>query len=77
MHLLDDEMKWERVEPPIFWKSCDRFVVADRYLPDGTRQHMVEGTVPVGLIVDNAQVLGEDDCVDRQFSESLSHLSKS
>ena len=70
-----DVMKWERVDPPLFWRACDRYVVADRHLPDGTRQHMVKGTVADGLIIGNAQLVGEDDCVDAQFSDRLSHLS--
>lgn len=56
-----DVMPWERWEPPVFWPDYGVFVVADRHLPDGTRQHVVRGSVPAGTIVANAQVFGADD----------------
>lgn len=69
-------MKWERVTPPLFWPAAKAFVVADRHLPDGIRQHMVQGSVAPGLVIANAQVVGEDDLPDAEFSELPSHLSK-
>lgn len=69
-------MAWERVVPPVFWKEFGGYVVADRHLPDGTRQHMVQGHVEPGLVVANAQVVGEEDCVGAVFSDKLSHLSE-
>lgn len=72
----DGVMKWQRVSPPIPWKAAKAVVVADRHLPDGTRQHMVRGSVPVGLVIANAQVIGEDDAPQAEFSEALSHLSQ-
>lgn len=71
----DGTMKWERIEPPLYWKAADAFVVADRHLPDGTRQHMVKGHVELGLVVSNAQVIGDLDAPEAEFSSQLSHLS--
>jgi len=73
---LDDILPWERVKPPLWWPAAKTDVIADRHLPDGTRQHMVKGRVEPGLVIQNAQVVGEDDVPDAQFSEHLSHLSK-
>lgn len=69
-------VKWQRVTPPIEWKPAKAVIVADRHLPDGTRQHMVRGSVPQGLVVNNAQVIGEDDLPDAEFSSVPSHLSR-
>jgi hypothetical protein len=54
-------MPWERLDPPVFWAAFGAEVIADRHLPDGTRQHVVRGTVPKGTVVANVQVFGEDD----------------
>lgn len=56
-----DEMPWQRVEPPYYWDAIDDFIIADRYLPDGTRQHLVLGTVRAGRVVRNAQIIGLAD----------------
>jgi len=72
----DGAMKWERVIPPIPWRAAKAVIVADRHLPDGTRQHMVKGSVQPGLVVANAQVIGQDDVPDAEFASVLSHLSK-
>lgn len=72
----DHCMKWERVVPPIQWDAANALIVADRHLPDGTRQHMIRGSAQPGLVVANAQVVGEDDVPQAEFSEVLSHLSK-
>ena len=58
---VDGVMKWERVNPPCPWPAANTVVVADRHLPDGTRQHMVPGSVPIGLVIANAQVIGQED----------------
>lgn len=71
----DGVMKWRRVNPPIKWTAADTVIVADRHLPDGTRQHMVRGSVVPGRVVNNAQVIGEDDVPDAEFSPHQSHLS--
>lgn len=71
----DEAMPWERVSPPVWWETGQVFVVADRCLPDGTRQHMVPGHVPSGVVIGNAQVIGEADVPGAQFSEKPSHLS--
>lgn len=68
-------MDWERVDPAIWWPAAQAWVVADRHLPDGTRQHMVRGHAPVGLVVANAQVIGEEDTENARFSVVPSHLS--
>lgn len=72
----DALMKWERVEPPYFWVKANTHIVADRHLPDGTRQHMIAGHVAAGVVVDNAQVIGQLDALNAEFSSRLSHLSK-
>ena len=68
--------KWERVSPPLHWPAAEAFIVADRHLPDGTRQHMIQGSAARGLVVNNAQVVGEDDTPQAEFSTRLSHLSR-
>lgn len=72
----DDIMPWERVIPPLWWPAAKANVIADRHLPDGTRQHMVKGRVEPGLVIQNAQVVGEDDSPDAPYSDHLSRLSK-
>ncbi len=72
----DAHMKWERVDPPLWWPAAGRYVVADRHLDDGRRQHMVQGTVSPGVVVSNADVLGEQDLIGAEFSSKLSHLSQ-
>lgn len=52
---------WGYLTPPFFWKAFGAEVIADRHLPDGTRQHLVRGHVPQGTVVSNAQVFGQDD----------------
>lgn len=52
---------WDKLDPPVWWEAIKDFVIADRHLPDGTRQHMVRGNVAPGLVVNNAQVIVEDD----------------
>ena len=69
-------MKWERVVPPYFWANANKLVVADRHLPDGSRQHMVPGHVAAGVVVGNAQLIGQLDALDAQYSTQLSHLSE-
>jgi hypothetical protein len=76
MNIAEEAMPWERVQPPIWWPAAGRHVVADRHLPDGTRQHMVEGRVPQGTEIAEAQVIGADDAPDAKFSATPSHLSK-
>jgi hypothetical protein len=76
MNADTEVMPWERVSPPIWWDAAQREIVADRCLPDGMRQHMVKGHVQPGLVINNAQVVGEADAPDAPFSPRLSHLSK-
>jgi hypothetical protein len=71
----DGVMKWERVKPPLWWPAAASFIVADRHLPDGTRQHMVEGHVQPGMVISNAEVIGELDAPKAEFSSQPSHLS--
>lgn len=54
----DGHMLWERVEPPYHWKTTGLYIVADRHLNDGTRQHMVEGRVEPGCVRAGAQIMG-------------------
>lgn len=73
----DGCLKWERVIPPFWWDKGELLVVADRHLEDGTRQHMVLGNVAPGTVLHGAQIVGESDCVDAEYSTGLSHLGKS
>lgn len=72
----DGGMLWQRVVPPIWWAAAGRFVVADRHLPDGTRQHMVAGSAEQGTVVANAQIVGQDDVHNAKFSATPSHLGE-
>lgn len=69
-------MDWERVDPPVYWPLIKAEVIADRHLPDGTRQHMIRGHVEPGRIEANAQIIGEDDCPQARYSERKSHLNR-
>ncbi len=71
----DGLMRWERVAPPLWWRAAGRHIVADRHLPDGVRQHMVDGSIPAGTVIGNAQVLGAADVTQAEFSATPSHLS--
>lgn len=66
---------WRKVVPPLWWPAAGRYIVADRHLPDGTRQHMVQGRVPPGTVVANAQLVGEEDVLSPRFDPAPSHLS--
>ena len=55
---LGEELEWEFWEPTP-WRGYT--IIADRHLPDGTRQHLVKGSVHKGTVVANAQIIGEDD----------------
>lgn len=72
---LQEPMAWERVEPPYWWEKIQQHVIADRHLPDGTRQHMIRGRVAPGTVVNNAQIIGEADVPDARFSDKVSPLS--
>lgn len=76
--MLDDDgaMPWSRVEPPLWWPVAGRYIIGDRHLPDGTRQHLVLGPVATGTVVANAQVIGADDVPLAAFAPTLSHLSR-
>lgn len=69
-------MQWERVAPPYYWAEIDDYVIADRHLPDGTRQHMVRGTVEPGRVVRNAQIIGHAESGISLRSAPLSSLSQ-
>lgn len=70
-----EDLPWLRVTPPLWWAAANAFIVGDRHLPDGTRQHLVQGFVAPGLVVSNAQVIS-DACVDSSsISDEFSHLS--
>ncbi len=73
----DGAMKWQRVVPAVTWPAANAVIVADRHLPDGTRQHMIRGSAQPGLVIANAQVIGHDDVPQAEYSETLSHLSGS
>lgn len=52
---------WDRVDPPIWWPKANAYVIGDRHLPDGTRQHIIQGHAVAGLVIANAQVFGDKD----------------
>lgn len=66
----DGVMKWQRSQEPIYWPKAGLWVVADRHLPCGTREHMVQGSVSKGLVIGNANVIGEDDAGPVDYSSS-------
>lgn len=69
------ELRWQRVEPPIWWEDIGDFIIADGGL--GTlRAHMVRGHVEPGRVVKNAHIIGQADWPNALYSETLSHLSK-
>ena len=61
----DQPLPWEILPEPVWWRAADMWVIADRHLPDGTRQHVVRGSVPAGTVIANAQVFGEECLEDR------------
>lgn len=71
----DGVMKWERVERPLWWPAARAHIVADRHLPDGTRQHMLDVDVQVGAVLCGAQLVGRDSVQSAEFSSRSSHLS--
>lgn len=73
MNDSENTKPWERVDPPLYWPQIGKYIVADRHLPDGTRQHMVRGHVESGCVVNNAQILGEDDCSSARYSTKKIH----
>lgn len=54
---LEDVQEWARLASPVLWRGF--WIVADRHLPDGIRQHLVRGEVPDGFVVNNAHIIGE------------------
>jgi hypothetical protein len=71
----DGAMKWQFVTPPIWWPAANGWVVADRHLPNGRRQHMLRGSAPPGHVVSNADVIGQDDVPQAEYASMPSHLS--
>lgn len=75
-HSAASEMPlWEAIDPPLWWPVIADYVVADRHLDDGTRQHMVRGHVEPGRVVRSAQIIGQADCPDAKYRDEKSHLS--
>lgn len=68
-------LKWERVEPPIWWDAIGKSVIADGVL-GSMRAHMVRGHIEPGRVVNNAHVIGEDDWPNALYGASRSHLSR-
>ena len=55
-HLL----KWNVIEPAYYWARHNLYVLADRHLPNGRRQHIVKGKIKPNTVLDNADIFGED-----------------
>ena len=55
-----DIMTWIVLSPPYHWKKYGLVVIADRHLPNGRRQHVVQGAVPPGTVIANADIFGEE-----------------
>ncbi len=51
-------LPFEPIDPPFWWVAAQRYAIASRHLPDGTRQIVVQGHMPAASIIDNAQVFG-------------------
>lgn len=56
----DGEMKWLRVDPPYWWPPAKCYVIGDRHLSDGTRQHLVTDSVKPGTVINNAEVISQE-----------------
>jgi hypothetical protein len=52
--------EWNRIDPPIYVKELEDYVIADRHLPNGIRQHVVQGKPKLGAFWANAQIFGAD-----------------
>ena len=59
--LEDVNLEWMPMKPYL-WRGW--WIVADWHLPDGTRQRLVRGQVPDGLIINNAHIIGENSLPD-------------
>ncbi len=75
-YLDSDVMKWHRCVPQIPWKLANALIIADRHLPNGVRQHMVKGSAQAGLVVANAQVIGQDDVPEAEFYKEIKEGKK-
>jgi len=51
-------MEWEFLDTPIYAEGLNDWVIADRYLPSGIRQHVMKGEVPKGTVWQNAEIFG-------------------
>ena len=63
---MSKTIPWDYVEPPFDWSKHKLVVIGDRYVPtedgqDVRRQHVVQGSVEPGLVLDNADIFGEDE----------------
>lgn len=65
----DEVQSWRRIDPPYWWAKANAYVIGDRHLPDGTRQHLTLGKQDSGRVVANAQVFGVEDCPVQKFFE--------
>lgn len=55
-----DQNPWKVFLSPVPWAGTKWSVLADRHLPDGTRQHIVDGEVEPGQMFANAMLFGQD-----------------
>lgn len=60
--------KWFRVEPAYWWTDAKLFVIGDRYVADGRRQHLVQGSVLENTVIGNADVFGDVEHPHAEFS---------
>ena len=68
-YLDSDVMNWQHMSPPYLWKEHGLTVVGDRHLPNGDRQHIVLGSMPLGTVIDNAYVFGQDDMPNAVYDD--------
>jgi hypothetical protein len=67
---------WHPVMPSIYWDVEGGFhIVGDRHADDGTREHLVLGSVPEDTYINNARIVGIDDLACLVCWGTLSHLS--
>ena len=56
----ENVMEWEILDTSIYAEGFNDWIVADRHLPNGIRQHVIKGKVPEVRVWHNAEIFGSD-----------------
>jgi len=67
----DNIRQWTKIDPPFWWKEINAYVVADRHLPDGTRQHLVKGYTGSAIEVNNAKLIRIENVFNKGISNEF------